>query len=70
MWIIVVFIVALGGGMMTYRAATGYRTEPAAPSAAKTQAKLFPLTRSIPAVRSSAGSTPGHGADGRSAQRG
>jgi hypothetical protein len=53
MWIIVVFIMAVGGGTMTYRAATDYKTEPAAPSAATTQGKLFPLTRSIPAVRPS-----------------
>jgi hypothetical protein len=35
---IVVFILALGAGTMTYRAATDYKTELAEPSAAKSQA--------------------------------
>jgi hypothetical protein len=51
MWIIVVFILALGAGIMTYRAATDYKTELAEPSAAKSQAtqeKLFPTAKSIP----------------------
>jgi len=51
MWIIFVFILALGAGTMTYRAATGYRTEPREPSAVKTrvsQSEMIPVAGSVP----------------------
>jgi hypothetical protein len=38
MWIIVIFIAALGAGTVTYRASTGYGTEPQSSPAGKTQA--------------------------------
>ncbi len=59
MWIIVVFIMALGAGTMTYRAATDYRTEPAAPSVATTPGEAVSSHQIDPAVRPSAGHGPG-----------
>jgi hypothetical protein len=64
MWIIVVLIVALGAGTMTYRSVAGSRAEPAKPSAATSQTTLgeaIPAYQIDPAARPSAGSNPGPG---------
>jgi hypothetical protein len=58
MWIIVVFIMVLGAGSMTFRAATDpHRNEPAAPAATTTTSEAV----SPPAVRLSTSSDHGPG---------
>jgi hypothetical protein len=58
MWIIFVFILAAGAGTMTYRAATGYRTglaEPSAPKSPPVQREAISNRQIGPAVLSTAG---------------
>jgi hypothetical protein len=62
MWIIVVFIMVLGAGSMTYRAATDpHRNKPTAPAAATTISEAVSPHQIDPAVRPSSGSDHGSG---------
>ena len=62
MWIIVVFIMVLGAGSMTFRAATDpHRNEPAAPAATTTTSEAVSPHQFDPAVRPSTSSDHGPG---------
>ena len=62
MWLIVVFIMVLGAGSMTFRAATDpHRHEPVAPAEAITASKTVSPHQIDPAARPSVSSDHGPG---------